>query len=424
MAWKYIDYSYPVPYNFEKFLVWSDTDYHCYFALKEKTEDSWVYYSGDGGYDLASDYTLTERATEVDAQTNYLDTTGWTFPVNGGAARKLLAILPTLIQAKYVRLYVDDSDNFTIHEFKPSTQLIADEIVTGSLEIRDDFGSPPILKVIVSDSERIRIGQLETDNYGIRGWDDSANLLFELGSDTNLPYLKNYADNRAIELELMKINFQYISWAQFAVFDNFDDETKRVNPDPSAHDARVYKSWLDNGTDDTPDRSFGFVSKSYSNITTIETGASTDVGLNYLEDTSKNWFTDECKNLTLHDSLDATFNVISNTGDTLTISGTPTAGNYSLIDDNPQYSIAFCSYLDSTGGGTGYVKLEVSFDNGANYQTFLDTFNSIDLLGATVAIANVGNDYIVRLTLTNDGSGYGPLIYNFLVGTDPSPWRF
>ena len=237
-------------------------------------------------------------------------------------------------------------------------------------------------------------------------------------------YIRDYADTKTIELELMKMNFQQISWAQFAVFDAFEDETKRASPDPSTYDARVYQGYLDNGDDTTADRAFGFVSKTYTDITTVETGTSTSVGLNFLADTSKNWFTDEAKNLTLKDSASSTFTVTSNTSNTLTIAGTPAAGAYSLIDSNPGYTVAFCSFLDSTNGGTGYTKLEVSFNGGTNYQTFLDTENTIDLLEGTVAIDYPGNDYIARITLKNDGAGDGSVVYKFLVCTDPSCWRF
>lgn len=227
-----------------------------------------------------------------------------------------------------------------------------------------------------------------------------------------------------LELELMKINFQNISWAQFAIFDSFENSTKRASPDPSTYDARIYSGYLDNGEDGTADREFGFISKTYTNITTVLSSNSTSVGLNYLEDTLQSWFTDECKNLTLYDSTATAFTIISNTSNRLTVSGSPAAGAYTLVDSNPGYAVAFATFLDSSNGGAGYVKLEVSFDGGVNYQTFLDTEGGVDLLGGTVAIANAGNDYIARITLKNDGSGLGPIFYKFLVCTDPSCWRF
>jgi hypothetical protein len=253
--------------------------------------------------------------------------------------------------------------------------------------------------------------------------DGSGNDLLTILNNSDI-FVKNYADSKAIELELMKLNFQYISWAQFAIFDDLSDETKRDPADPSTNLATVRYSYLDNGGDDTPDKVFGFYSKTYENITTITTSTSTSVGLNFLEDTTKSWFTDENKNLTLHDSGSNTFTVSGNTTDTLTVSGTPLAGAYSLIDDDPSYAVAFCSLSDSSNGGTGSVKFEVSFDDQANWQTFYDTTGGTDLRQATVAIANPGTDYSIHITLTNDGSGDGPIVYKFLVCTDPSPWRF
>jgi len=227
-----------------------------------------------------------------------------------------------------------------------------------------------------------------------------------------------------LELEIMKMNFQSISWAQFSIFDTFEDETKRADPDPSTYDARVLYYRLDNNNDDTADREFGFVSKTYSDITLLDTSTSTDVGLNYLEDTSKEWFTNEVKNLTLIDVDGHRYNIDSNTSNTLTVVGTPVAGSYYLQEDNPSYAVVFCSYLDSTNGGYGYVKVEVSFNGGVYYQTFLDTESSVNRLQATQSITYPGVNYIVRIILKNDASGNSPLVYKYLVCTDPSPWRF
>ena len=263
------------------------------------------------------------------------------------------------------------------------------------------------------------------DNLAIIGRNISGDSLFEFStSSTATNYVQGYADHKAIELELMKMSFQSISWAQFAIFESFDDDTKRADPDPSANDAVVSKSQLTNGNDDTSGKIFGFVSKNYSNITTLFSGTANAAGENYLQDELKVWFVNECKNLTLCDSTAATFNVISNDTDTLVIAGTAATGSYSLKTVNPQYCVAFCSYSDAGNGGYGYVKFEVSFNGGVNYQTFLDTKNSINYLEATVAIANPGVDYIVRLSLENDVDGMGATIYKFLVCTDPSMWRF
>lgn len=284
--------------------------------------------------------------------------------------------------------------------------------------------SVPVIKVVEDSNDLIILGDLGGGLPGLRGKDTSGNILFEIISGSTAPFVLNYADLQAIELELMKMNFQSISWAQFAVYDPLEDETLRADPDPSTYDAVLYQSKLTDGGDGTADRSFGFVSKTYTDITVVETGTSTSVGLNFLADTAKSWFTDECKNLTLIDSIAAEFTVTSNTSNTLTVAGSPTAGAYKLREDQPSYAVGFCSYSDSTNGGTGYVKMEVSFDNGGNWQVFLNTESSVDFINSTQVVANSGDDYIVRLTLKNDGAGDGPTVYNFLVCTDPSPWRW
>jgi hypothetical protein len=418
MAWTYIQYEYPVPYNFEKFLIWASADFDCYFGLKDRNTDSWTYYSGNASHGLDTGQELISYGTnEANAQTNYLTT-------SRDSAGKILAVLPSLFIARYVRLYVDDTGTAQIREFRPSTKLIADEILTGTLEITDQFNSPPAIKMVVSGQERIFAGDLGSNVYGFRGRDSVGNVIFELGSNSDIPYVSNYADYRAIELELMKMNFQQISWAQFAIWDSFESESKRASPDPSTYDARVYRSYLDNGDDTTPGRNFGFVSQTYTEITVVETGTSTSVGSGFLEDTNKSWFADEVRSLTLIDSAVTSFAVNSNDSDTVYVTGTPASGAYKLKDANPAYAVAFCTYLDSTNGGDGYVKLEVSFDNGSNYQTFLDTEGGVNFLGGTVLIANPGDTYIGRLTLKNDGSGNGAIIYKFLVCTDPSPWRW
>jgi hypothetical protein len=240
------------------------------------------------------------------------------------------------------------------------------------------------------------------------------------------PYVQHYADTYALELELMKMNFQYVSWAQFAIFDAFDDSAKRASPDPSTYNARVWESKLDNGGDTTADREFGFVSKPYYDITHLFAGQSTSVGAGFLEDIEQSWFTDEVKTLTLVDNAATEFTILSNTSIRITVSGTPLDGDYYVKEADPGYCIAFLSCLDHENGGYGGVKYEVSFDGGSNYQVFYDTINTphVDLREATQVIDNSGNDFIVRLTLKNDGSGNGPYIYKFLICTDPSPWRW
>jgi hypothetical protein len=277
----------------------------------------------------------------------------------------------------------------------------------------------PNIQLVKDDITRINIGVDSNDTvFKVKNSDDE--VIFDLGSGD--PYLKAYADDKVLELELMKINFQSISWAQFAIYDAFSDSEKRSLSDPSPDLAAVYRGYLYTNSNE-PDKSFGFVSITYDNITTIETGTSTSTGLNYLQDTTKNWYLDQNKNLTLHDSLSNTFIVDTNTSDTLTVVGTPISGSYSLVDNDPAFFIAFCTLTDSIWGGYGSIKMEISFNNGVNYQTIYET-GVIELRQATVAVANTGHDYIIRFILTNDSEGNSPLVHKFLVTTDPSPWRY
>ena len=89
-----------------------------------------------------------------------------------------------------------------------------------------------------------------------------------------------------LDLELMKLCFASISWAQFAVFEAFSDEGGRADPDPSSPRRQVTRGRLWNGGDSAPACSFGFRSKEYAGITTVYRGTSTGVGPGYLEDTA------------------------------------------------------------------------------------------------------------------------------------------
>ena len=103
-------------------------------------------------------------------------------------------------------------------------------------------------------------------------------------------YFSGVLDAPVLDLELMKLCFASISWAQFAVFEAFSDESGRADPDPSSPDAEVLRGRLWNGGDVTRWRAFGFRSKVYADITTVYTGTSTAVGPGYLEDAAGTWF--------------------------------------------------------------------------------------------------------------------------------------
>lgn len=232
-------------------------------------------------------------------------------------------------------------------------------------------------------------------------------------------------DPRATSLEIISAAFRWVSWAQFAIYDNFDDATRRADPDPSTYDASIDGGVMTNGRDLTPGRVLGWYSKIYTDITTVDTGTSTDVGSGYLEDSAADWFADQYKSYVLVDSASGEFAISGCTVSPrrLTVTGTPAAGAYSIRATDPTYCAAFASYTDdSTGDGYGYTKIESSFDNGVNWQTLLDTEASVNNLGGAVAIVNTGHDYQFRASVKNDALGKGAVIHNVIVCTDPSLW--
>ena len=253
---------------------------------------------------------------------------------------------------------------------------------------------------------------------------EELNYSYELSVDVG-----RWVEYNDLELELMKMNFQAVSWAQFAIFDDFANEAKRYSPEPATYPCIIYKNSLTGGGD-TPNRAYGFMSKQYVEVTTVETGTSTSVGVGFLTDTNKSWFIDQCKLLYLRDSTNEEFIIQSNTSNTLTVTGrypetpdTPAAGAYKLFDDNPTYAVCYCTYEDLSNGGAGYTRFEVSFDGGGHWKTVLDTETGVDLLEGTLEIEYPGVNYIVRFTLTNGAEGAGPIVYKYLICTDPSPWR-
>lgn len=177
MAWKYIEYRYPTEYQIEKILTWSDSNFRCYFALKQKHSDSWSYYSGNASHTLATGEKLVLQSSEGDAQTDY-----WL--AQPDSSNKTIALLPNTKLFRYVRIYVDDANDAPtqIYEFRPSARLSADEIVTGDLKITDDFSSPPTITVTASAVDRVKIGKISS-SYGIAGYDSNAATVFELTDD-------------------------------------------------------------------------------------------------------------------------------------------------------------------------------------------------------------------------------------------------
>ena len=238
-------------------------------------------------------------------------------------------------------------------------------------------------------------------------------------------YFSGVLDAPVLDLELMKLCFASISWAQFAVFEAFSDEGGRADPDPSSPEAQVTRGRLWNGGDSAPARSFGFRSKEYAGITTVYGGTSTGVGPGYLEDTAAIWFAGQY----------AGFELVVSSGTVRTLTGsnvtpprltfvgleTPAAGAYVVRSQLPTAVVGFLSYADSGNGGYGSMQFQVSFDSGAHWLTLYET-GLVDRLGGIVAIAEPGRDYEFRLTLTNDAQGRGAEVYKLLFCTDPSVW--
>ena len=238
-----------------------------------------------------------------------------------------------------------------------------------------------------------------------------------LGADGTLTavnaYFSGVLDAPVLDLELMKLCFASISWAQFAVFEAFSDESGRADPDPSSPEAEVLRGRLWNGGDVTPGRSFGFHSKAYANITTVYAGTSTATGPGYLEDAAGTWFAEQYKG----------FELVVSSGTVRTLTGssvisaaaglsreleTPAAGAYVVRSQLPTAVVGFLSYADSRTAVTASVRFEVSFDSGRALADVVRNGACVDRLGGIVAIAEPGRDYEFRLTLTNDAQSVRP----------------
>ena len=122
MAFKYVEFKYPVSHVFQKMIVWLSTDASIYYAMKLNYTDDWTYYAAvDTGHALDTGRTLTSYAAEGDAQTNYLTT-------DRDSNGKVLAVLPSNFEAKYVRLYINEGDAVTVWEWKPSINITAHDL--------------------------------------------------------------------------------------------------------------------------------------------------------------------------------------------------------------------------------------------------------------------------------------------------------
>jgi len=114
--WLYVQYeSSIVAYDVDRILLWLSANTHCYFAIKASLTGSWTYFAGDVNHKLVTDSKLTNYGTaEVAAQTNYLQTVR---DPNG----RVKAVLPSFQQTKYVKVFIDDTEQTTLYEFWPET---------------------------------------------------------------------------------------------------------------------------------------------------------------------------------------------------------------------------------------------------------------------------------------------------------------
>ena len=173
MTWVNVENVYPNSHLFHKELFWVDKNCNCYFAFKLNEVDDWTFYAGNAAHALDTGSYLTSYGTsEALAQTNYLTTVR---DSNG----KVLAILPANFQAKYVRIYIESGNTTTIHEWQPSIYITAHEIISGTLEITDLLTDAPLIKVVASSIDRIKIGKVGSA-YGLFGYDGSSNKVFEI----------------------------------------------------------------------------------------------------------------------------------------------------------------------------------------------------------------------------------------------------
>lgn len=291
--------------------------------------------------------------------------------------------------------------------------LISLDSLTPSIKMGDAYsfmgGSGVFIGRDSDDIYKLRVGNPDGDYLS---WDGTKLDGVGYLHSTDLPF----------ELELMKMSFQSLSWSQFAIFDGFEDESKRRIPEPSTYPARISQGTLISD-DNSGGKSFGFYSRKYPNITTVSRGNSTSVGTGFLYDANAQWFTNQYKGYLLRDSVGNEHEIITCEPNVLYVDGNPSSGSYDIRSKLPTTTVLFCSFKDSSNGGKGYTKVELSFDNEAHFKTILDTENDINNIGGLVAIDYPGRDYSFKITLKNDVNGESPIVYKILACTDPSVWQ-
>jgi hypothetical protein len=251
--------------------------------------------------------------------------------------------------------------------------------------------------------------------------------LTELSDDGTLSavnaFFSGILDAPTLDLEMMKLSFQSISWAQFAIYESFSNAGRRVD-DSGVQEALLGRGYIAAPDDATPDTVYGWRSAPWTDITTVYSGSSSEVGLNYLQDSACSWFADQYNGFELLDSAATLFTILDTVVSTtrLVVSGTPAAGAYTIRGKTPHYCVPFLSYSDSSNGGYGALTLQARFNAPtADFQTFYQT-NAINNLGGIAPITNGGHSYDFRVRLTTDAQARSPRVYKLLICTDPSPW--
>jgi hypothetical protein len=175
MAYVYVEYQYPIAEQFNKELLWVDKNCNVYFAFKLTAADDWIFYSGNpnGNHALTSEGCLTPYGTdEASAISNYLTTTR---DSNG----KAIAPFSGDVYAKFARVYIEEGNDVTVYEWTPSVSITANDITTGEILISDMLSDNPSVRVVVSSVDRLILGKVG-NNYGLFGYDENGNEIFEL----------------------------------------------------------------------------------------------------------------------------------------------------------------------------------------------------------------------------------------------------
>lgn len=183
MAWENFQHEYPYLQLIHKVLggatIPSGKELRVSFAFKNEHGDSWTHYGAQASHELLTGSLVSYGSSEANAQTNY-----WNVTLRNG---KFLATLPNIFLAKYARMYVETGEGVSIHEWRSAQYFMADEIVTGELLISNLLASAaPLITVEKDGNVKIQIGNFTGSRYGLVGYDDSSNVIFELSDNQRI----------------------------------------------------------------------------------------------------------------------------------------------------------------------------------------------------------------------------------------------